>query len=273
MGPSTHSALSRALLDFSNQLVPYLTEQRYAGRLIYGGGDDVLAYTNLWEWDKWLWDIRQCFKGKKDPHGEFNNAGDYWQWEGEKPPENLSKRPLFTMGKWATISFGIVIAHHSVPLAIALENLWEAEKKAKEHAYKGFDGKKVKKDAVQVRVLYGNGNILKSTAKFDVFYQWQKLLELNLDASIFEQAATIWEQHPAPVKEAIFPWTKAFCSRRENLSEKQTEQIQKELGNFLDSLWQTTENTPEVLNKTINNWLKLAAFMTRKREIKIGGSI
>ena len=49
MGPSTHAALSRALLDFSNQLVPYLTEQRYAGRLVYSGGDDVLAYTNLWE--------------------------------------------------------------------------------------------------------------------------------------------------------------------------------------------------------------------------------
>ena len=44
----SHSALGRALLDFSNQLVPYLTEERYAGRLIYGGGDDVLAYTNLW---------------------------------------------------------------------------------------------------------------------------------------------------------------------------------------------------------------------------------
>lgn len=38
MGPATHSALSRALLDFSGQLVPYLTEQRYAGRLIYAGG-------------------------------------------------------------------------------------------------------------------------------------------------------------------------------------------------------------------------------------------
>jgi len=27
-------------------------------------GDDVLAYTNLWEWDNWLWDIRQCFELK-----------------------------------------------------------------------------------------------------------------------------------------------------------------------------------------------------------------
>jgi CRISPR-associated protein Cmr2 len=81
MGPSTHAALSRALLDFSNQLVPYLTEQRYAGRLIYSGGDDVLAYTNLWEWDQWLWDIRSCFQGAKDPGEEFEDQGDYWQWK------------------------------------------------------------------------------------------------------------------------------------------------------------------------------------------------
>ena len=273
MGPSTHSALSRALLDFSNQLVPYLTEQRYAGRLIYGGGDDVLAYTNLWEWDKWLWDIRQCFKGEKDPHGEFNNAGDYWQWEGEKPPENLAKRPLFTMGKRATISFGIVIAHHSVPLAIALENLWEAEKKAKEHAYKGFDGKKVKKDAVQVRVLYGNGNILKSTAKFDVFYQWQQLLAGNSDASLFEAVAGLWQQHPIPMIEAIEVWVKAFSSRRENLTTENREAFQKDLSNFLKHLWLTTENDPNDLNEAVRSWMKLAAFMTRKREIKIGGSI
>ncbi|MGL5510996.1 MAG: Cas10/Cmr2 second palm domain-containing protein, partial [Microcoleaceae cyanobacterium] len=111
MGPSTHSALSRALLDFSNVLVPYLTEQRYAGRLIYGGGDDVLAYTNLWEWDNWLWDIRQCFRGQEDPQSEFKNDGDYWQKRQGKAV-NIVNRPLFTMGSQATISFGIVIAHH-----------------------------------------------------------------------------------------------------------------------------------------------------------------
>ncbi|MFN3927363.1 MAG: hypothetical protein ACK4QL_08575 [Pseudanabaenaceae cyanobacterium] len=47
MVASTHASLSRPLLDFSNQLVPYLTAQRYAGRSIYGGGDDVLAYTKF----------------------------------------------------------------------------------------------------------------------------------------------------------------------------------------------------------------------------------
>lgn len=114
MGPSTHNALSRALLDFSNRLVPYLTEERYAGRLIYSGGDDVFAYTNLWEWDKWLWDVQQCFRGADDPRRKFNSTGDYWQWKEKDKPDSIPDRPLFTMGSKATISFGLVIAHHSV---------------------------------------------------------------------------------------------------------------------------------------------------------------
>ncbi|ACB49702.1 hypothetical protein cce_0351 [Crocosphaera subtropica ATCC 51142] len=265
MGPSTHSALSRALLDFSNQLVPYLTEQRYAGRLIYSGGDDVLAYTNLWEWDNWLWDIRQCFKGQEDPYNEFKNEGDYWQWNKPNKPKNIAQRPLFTMGKCATISFGIVIAHHSIPLAIALESLWEAEEEAKEH-YTQKDNKDTYKDAVQVRVLYGNGNTLKSTSKFDIFNQWKQLLKLDLEPSLFEQAATIWEQHPIPDKSAIEPWTKAFCSRRD-IGEELQQDYQKILTSFIQGLWITTPQNN--LDKEVKNWLKLAAFVKRNRKISL----
>lgn len=269
MGPSTHSALSRALLDFSNQLVPYLTQNRYAGRLIYGGGDDVLAYTNLWEWDKWLWDIRQCFKGAKDPRDQFSNEGDYWKFKGKS--DQLVDRPLFTMGSAATISFGIVIAHHSVPLAIALESLWEAEKKAKDHVYIDNNGEKKAKDAVQVRVIYGNGNTLKSTAKFDVFYQWQQLIQQDLESAIFEQAASLWSQHPAPSQEAIIPWSRLFCDRRDQFQENKDnkKQFQEALADFLKALFITTQT--EDLDSEIQNWLKLAAFVKRNRHIKLGG--
>lgn len=277
MGPSTHNALSRALLDFSNQLVPYLTERRYAGRLIYGGGDDVLAYSNLWEWDKWLWDIRQCFRGAEDREKQFKNDGDYWQWQAGEPPKDasgtlLSTRPLFTMGHRATISFGIVIANQSVPLAIALENLWEAEKEAKDHFYTAQDGEKHKKDAVQVRVIYSNGNILKATAKFDIFHQWQQLLNGNckIESAIFEQAATIWSQHPAPIPAALESWTKAFCDRRDLFKGDDTakDKFRQSLKNFLDTLWQTTPT--QDLDREIQNWLKLAAFTLRNRTIKLG---
>ena len=284
MGPGTHSALSRALLDFSNQLVPYLTEQRYAGRLIYGGGDDVLAYTNLWEWDNWLWDIRECFRGQEDPGKEFAHDGDYWQWNKSDPrPLNLAERPLFTMGQKATISFGLVIANQGVPLAIALENLWKAEEEAKEQVYLDCDGRRKAKDAVQVRVLYGNGNILKATAKFDTFNKWRSLLEfptrypqVGFDPALFEQASEQLKQHPIPIDEAIKPWVNAFCGRRELFkgNEEAQQTFVRELSDWLKTMWKTTSNEKADFETTrdheIQTWLKLAAFVLRKRNIVVG---
>lgn len=267
MGPATHNALSRALLDFSNKLAPYLTEERYAGRLIYSGGDDVLAYTNLWEWDQWLWDIRQAFRGKPDQAKEFDNAGHYWRYTGQDPEllEKL-KRPLFTMGENATISFGLVIAHHSVPLAIALENLWEAEEEAKDHEYIKAE-EKHKKDAVQLRVIYGNGNILKATCKFNTFKTWQNLLTIaEIEASTFETAATLLEQHPIPCSQAIAPWVNAFTERRSNLDDDQKTFLRSRLTEFLMCLRNTTN--PDNWEKEAKNWLKAAAFNLRTRKIK-----
>jgi CRISPR-associated protein Cmr2 len=286
MGPATHNALSRALLDFSNQLVPYLTEQRYAGRLIYGGGDDVLAFTNLWEWDQWLWDIRQCFKGEPDPKEEFDEKGDYWRWKGQSPPPlGLQDRPLFTMGSEATISFGIIIAHHSVPLAIALEQLWEAEGKAKEYRSPSHAPTEAKKDAVQVRVLYGNGNISISTSPFPIFHYWQSLLA-HLEQSapdeksaeklpaLLEAAAALWQQHPSPVP-AIHTWVEAFCVRRDlfksdEWGEGAKDRFRQDLSKFLYELSFAFE--PQDFDKEVQNWLKLAAFTLRKRSIAIRGS-
>ena len=305
MGPASHSALSRALLDFSNRLVPYLTECRYSGRLIYSGGDDVLAYTNLWEWDRWLWDIRQCFRGGPDRRDEFDNHGNYWCWKGERAPAPLEARPLFTMGNKATVSFGLTIAHHSVPLAIALENLWQAEEQAKAHQVEIPAGKEAqtdKKDAVQVRLLFGNGNCLSATGKFAVFEKWQTLLQLGAgiansedpafesESALFEQAAQLWEQHPVPVCEAIDCWSAAFCSRREQLSGRnslsQGSQFQTALSEFLRAIWDygllvgaeaaTPEEREECCRKAerkrsqeVQNWLKLAAFVLRNRKIQL----
>jgi CRISPR-associated protein Cmr2 len=169
----------------------------------------------------------------------------------------------------APVSFGVVIAHHSVPLAITLENLWEAEKKAKSYQYKDKDNQNKKKDAVQVRVLFGNGNKLQATTQFDVFYQWKQLIELELtnpiEPSLFEQAAQLWEQHPAPCVNAIIPWTTAFCDRREGLQGQDKERFQSQLQETLSRLYCSTPYPPD---NEIKNWLKLAAHVLRNRNIK-----
>lgn len=279
MGPSTHSALSRALLDFSNRLVPFLTESRYAGRLIYSGGDDVLAYTNLWQWDRWLWDIRQCFRGDRDPspNQDFRTQGDYWipgnRNRQELQAYGITGRPLFTLGHKATISFGVVIADRNVPMAIALENLWAAEAEAKAHLNAAGEAK----DAVQVRVIYGNGNQLTATTKFEVFNQWRQLLDLlepynpDFDPSrftaFFEKAAQEWQTHPAPVEAAIAPWTTLLCLRRDGWPSGgiQPEQLEVPLQQFLNHLWQASLDSER--DRSIVTWLKLTAFVLRQRHI------
>ncbi len=43
MGPSLHGLVSRILADFAHRVVPWVVEREFGGRLIYVGGDDVLA--------------------------------------------------------------------------------------------------------------------------------------------------------------------------------------------------------------------------------------
>ncbi|NUN12314.1 MAG: type III-B CRISPR-associated protein Cas10/Cmr2 [Myxococcales bacterium] len=43
MGPSLHAFISRVLAEFGHSIVPWVTEAEFGGRLIYSGGDDLLA--------------------------------------------------------------------------------------------------------------------------------------------------------------------------------------------------------------------------------------
>ena len=65
MGPATHIGLNRALLDFSNRLVPYLTEKRFGGKVIYSGGDDVMAVLLLEDLPEYLRSLRAAWSGEK----------------------------------------------------------------------------------------------------------------------------------------------------------------------------------------------------------------
>jgi CRISPR-associated protein Cmr2 len=73
-----------------------------------------------------------------------------------------------------------------------------------------------------------------------------------------------------PVVNAIKPWTQAFCDRREQLKgdDSHKQRFQEYLSKFLFKLWQTIP--PADLTIEVQNWLKIAAFVKRNREIKLG---
>jgi len=98
MSPSFHQTFSRRLGEFALNKVKKIVEDHY-GKLIYCGGDDVLALlpTDF---------VLSCAKQIQSAFKE-------------------------TLSPFASMSAGIVIAHYKCPLKVVLDEVRDAEKKAK----------------------------------------------------------------------------------------------------------------------------------------------
>ncbi|WP_199249789.1 type III-B CRISPR-associated protein Cas10/Cmr2 [[Phormidium] sp. ETS-05] len=241
MGPATHVGLNRALLDFSNRLVPYITEQRFCGKVVYSGGDDVMAVLPLADLPEFLLSLRAAWCGSRDPKDEFVSRGGYW-FPGQNFPENSSigHRPLFTMGEGATMSMGIVVAHKSVPLPTVLETLWEAEK---ERAKKLPGTKEIPaKDGLCFRVIYGGGNVLEALMKGHLLPSWWQLIQDYQTAAenlspVFYRLAEELPKHAfvTPCNRLFSKAAKVILMRRDNpLQEGQEQAIMKWLDEWED---------------------------------------
>ena len=95
---------------------------------------------------------------------------------------------------------------------------------------------------------------------------------------MFEQAAEVWRSHPVPFLDnsddplaAIQCWTTAFIERRDLFKgddkAEAKEAFQRDLSTYLRTLCLTTPEAERDFE--VQNWLKLAAFVLRKRNINI----
>ncbi len=156
VSPSLHGAFSHALSNFALHCVPFIVEDRYAGRLVYAGGDDVLAFLPMRDALPAARELRGVFSGEAErlPDGqvrvEFGNS----QWAGWLPWDG---RTLLTLGNRATASIGIAIAHRLHPLRDVMRQARQAEEDAKE-----LYGR----NAICVRWLKRSGEQVQMGAKF-----------------------------------------------------------------------------------------------------------
>ena len=156
MSPSLHAAISEALANFALNAVPYVVEQLHCGRLVYAGGDDVLALLPLQDALPVARKLRALFSGeaKLQPDSEIFAEFGSKQWTGWL---DWNGRKLLTMGNKATASIGIVVAHRLHPLRDVLHQGREAEEHAKE---------RYGRNAICIRWLKRSGEQVQMGAKF-----------------------------------------------------------------------------------------------------------
>ena len=103
-----HKEISEALSTFAREKAPYIVERTdHSGRLVYSGGDDVLAFS---------------------PLIGLLKMGDTLQ---ERYKEIVSQPVADDVKEEVTASMGIAIAHHFTPLSLVRQAAHDAEQLAK----------------------------------------------------------------------------------------------------------------------------------------------
>jgi len=142
--PAIHSAISTALRNYSLVFTKKIVEEEHLGKLVYAGGDDVLAFVNLKDLFEILRKLRAAFSG----HIVFKDEEIKVNWKNKSGFVEKSGNYLLTMGENASLSAGIVIAHYKTPLKIVLDKVRIMKKEAK-----SFENK----DAFAIALLKHSG--------------------------------------------------------------------------------------------------------------------
>ena len=167
LSPNRHLAISGALNDFSLTLARFVVEEEHAGRLIYAGGDDVLAMLPVMHLLPAMQRLRRAYSGHDPEHTGGVSKNGLTLNQGFA---SLNGRLMRLMGERATASIGAVIAHHQAPLGAVLRELHTAEKRAKNEGGR---------DAFCLTVIKRSGGALTLIEK------WGKPVELLCDLRDF----------------------------------------------------------------------------------------
>jgi len=128
--PAIHSAISTALRNYAIEFVRKIVEEEHLGKLIYAGGDDVLAFVNL----KDLFDVMEKLRWAFSGHIKFENGEIKVETDDTANNSGFVLKDgvyYLTMGKNATCSISVVIAHYREPLKIVIDKVFEMNEKAK----------------------------------------------------------------------------------------------------------------------------------------------
>ena len=137
--PSRSMAVSSALSSFALYMAREVVEEQCKGKLLYAGGDDVLAMVAVDDLLKCMTLLRAAYSGIALPEGLAGLMDvDGTRMRLGNGHAHYRGRLLRLMGRKATASLGAVVAHHTAPLGSVLRTLRDAEATSKAHGRDRF---------------------------------------------------------------------------------------------------------------------------------------
>jgi CRISPR-associated protein Cmr2 len=154
--PSRHMAISEALSHFALTLAPEVVEGQHHGRVLYAGGDDLMAMLPVIDLLPAMATLRAAYSGIDPAATGLSAVVEGFARQGNGFVR-FRDRLMRMMGEQATASCGAVVAHHQAPLAAVLRELRAAEKRAKQEGGR---------DAFSLSIVKRSGGALRLTAKW-----------------------------------------------------------------------------------------------------------
>ncbi len=254
ISPGRHIAISSALNDFALHVVPEIVEQQHLGRVIYAGGDDVLAMLPVSDLLTAMQQLHCAYSGINF-RDESKNLDIKCDRGFVRLKSGNSERLMRMMGEKATISCGAVIAHHRAPLSVVLRELRQAERKAK------IEGGR---DAYGLVVVKRSGGKLALTLKWNTFQLFMETREFISRAEISRRAiydSLIWlkdlpqNAEVAMVSSLLF---RQFSANSNLISFDKLKLLTDRLAEF------ACQNRDQPIKKVLENFLGIAEFMARE---------
>lgn len=167
--PNRHLSISAVLNDFAIHVVPHVIEMEHLGRVLYAGGDDVMAMLPVADLLPAMRRLREAYSGDAPGNAADWKAAEYsHELICKNGFASLNGRLMRMMGG-ATASCGAVVAHHKTPLAIAMNELRLAEKRAKDGG----------RNAFSLTLIKRSSGSLQATA------QWGEPMDVLIEARDF----------------------------------------------------------------------------------------
>lgn len=284
VSPARHMAISSALNSFALHIARHIVEDIGKGKLIYAGGDDVLAMVSIDDLLQVMFLLRLAYGGVFP----VENTDKAWEWLGGGSDRldigrghiRFKDRLYRVMGHKATASMGAIVAHHQAPLGYVLRKLREAEKTAKE---------KGGRDAFTIELLKRSGGAVQFTCPWlprdeQGHADWSQFSGANLEVTPMGQLIRLrnrfagdgfsrraaylvegWLEHMPSDPIAMETMLAYQFQRQSSKSDKQDKQVVATLGHSLAKLAQQVGHTPP--DVFIRNCLAVAEFLAREGRV------